>query len=88
MNITEFVQNNKVSLIIGAIVLSVIAVYILNKKKESFNAGAEMGVGTITLGGMSTMLCACLIPCSCWILILYYVTKKASAAAIEESSNK
>ncbi len=88
MNITEIVQKNKVALIIGAIVLTVIAIYILNKKTESFNVLGEMGSGSMTLGGICTMLCTCLIPCSCWILILYYVTKKASAAAIEESSNK
>jgi hypothetical protein len=88
MNITEFVQKNKIALIIGAIVLTLIAIYMFNKKRESFQVLGEMGAGAMTLGGICTMLCTCLIPCCCWILILYYVTKKASAAAIEESSNK
>ena len=88
MNISEFVKKNQVALIIGAIALTVIAIYILNSKKESFGMLGEMGAGGMTLGGLCTILCTCLIPCCCWILILYYITKKAAATAIKESSNK
>lgn len=85
MNISEFVNKNKVVLIIGAVVLTIIALYMLNKKREAF--GSE-SMTSITLGGVCGILCGILLPCCCWLLLIYYVTKKAAVAAIQESDNK
>ncbi len=85
MSISEFVNKNKVVIIIGAIVLTIIAIYMLNKKRESFD-GESMA--SLTMGGISGLICTLVIPCCCWILIMYFVTKKAAAAAISESENK
>jgi len=83
--ISEFVKKNKVAVIIGAIVLTLIAIYILTKKRENF--GGESLVG-MTLGSISGLICTMILPCCCWIFIMYFITKKAAAAAISESENK
>lgn len=85
MSVSEFVKKNKIPIIIGAIVLTIIAIYILTKKRENF--GAE-SMASLTIGGISGLICTMLLPCCCWILIMYFVTKKAAAAAISESENK
>ena len=85
MSVNEFVNKYKVGLIIGAIVLTIIVIYMLNKKRESFGSKS---IGSLTLGGVCGMLCGIFLPCCCWLLIIYYVTKKAAAAAIQESDNK
>lgn len=85
MSIREFINKNKVPIIICAIVFTIIAIYILTKKRENF--GAE-SMASLTIGGISGLICTMLLPCCCWILIMYIVTKKAAAAAISESENK
>ncbi len=77
----DFIKKNKLQIIILTIVFIILFWYIYqNKKKEHMN-GSAMGPGVLL-----SACCVALCPCIIWILIMYFVSKKAAKAAIKESS--
>ena len=78
----DFIKKNKVKLIILTIIFLILFWYVYqNKKKEHMNGAAGMGMGALL-----SACCIALCPCVISLVIMYYITKKAAKAAINESN--
>lgn len=79
--IIKFINENKVQVFILSILFLIIFFYLYDKhKKEHLNAG-------VSAGGILFAICGAILPCICWCFIMYFISKKAAAAAIRESSS-
>lgn len=77
--IKEFALKYKTELLILSVLFLVIFFYMYNKNKENLNSE------NITGGSIFFALCMGLLPCVCWLVILYFITKNAAKSAIMES---
>ncbi len=74
----EFIEKNKLKLFILLLVSLIIFFIAYGEQRENINVAG-------IISGLLFEISLALLPCLCWLLIMYIIAKKGAAAAIRES---